>query len=136
MVIFGDGRQTRDFTYVTDTARGIIMAGLSEKTVGETINFGNSREISIQDLAQEVARVVGKPNAPVTHDAPRPGDGIRLCADTTKARRLFGFEPRVTLREGLQLLKDWYLSLDEPLEALLEQEIVKNWEFKKVPTHG
>lgn len=132
MVIFGDGTQTRDFTYVTDIARGILQAGLADNVVGETINLGSAREISINELAREVAVVVGRQDAPVIHDDPRPGDVSRLCADTTKVRQLLGFEPRVRLREGLASLKDWYLNLGEPLEELLEQEIVHNWELPEV----
>jgi UDP-glucose 4-epimerase len=130
MVIFGDGTQTRDFTYVSDTARGILMAGLADNSVGETINLGSGREISINDLAREVATVAGRPGAAVTHDTPRPGDVLRLRADTTKARRLLGFEPKVTLHEGLIRLRDWYLSLCKPPELLLEKEVVHNWEGK------
>jgi len=128
MVIFGDGTQTRDFTYVSDIARGILMAGFEENVVGQTINLGSGWEISINDLALQVAEVVGRPDAVVTHDNPRPGDVLRLFADTTKARQLLGFEAKVTLREGLTKLRDWYLSLGQPAEVLLEQEIVRNWE--------
>lgn len=128
MVVFGDGTQTRDFTYVSDTARAILMAGLADHAVGQTIHLGSGREISINELAREVAAVVGRPSALVIHDKPRPGDVARLCADATKARELLGFEPRVTLREGLTRLRDWYLSLGQPPEVLLEQEVVHNWE--------
>ena len=128
MVVFGDGTQTRDFTYVSDIARGITMAGLADDAVGQTINLGSGCEITINDLAHQVAEVVGRPDAVVTHDNPRPGDVLRLCADTTKARQLIGFEPRVTLAEGLKNLRDWYLSLGQPPQALLEREIVRNWE--------
>jgi UDP-glucose 4-epimerase len=127
MVIFGDGTQTRDFTYVSDTAHGILMAGLVDEAVGQTINLGNGREISINDLAREVADVMERPHAAITHSEPRPGDVLRLYADMTKARRLFGFKPDVTLREGLIKLKNWYLSLGQSPEELLEQEIVHNW---------
>ena len=64
MVIFGDGTQTRDFTFVSDTARGIREAGLSNDTVGRTINLGSGREISINDLARKVADVTGHPDVP------------------------------------------------------------------------
>jgi len=128
MVIFGDGNQTRDFTYVSDIAGGILMAGSADKAVGETINLGSGCEITINDLARQVAEVVGRPDAVVTHDNPRPGDVLRLFADTTKAHQLLGFESKVTFLEGLAKLKDWYLSLGQPPEVLLEQEIVRNWE--------
>jgi len=128
MVIFGDGNQTRDFTYVSDIAGGILMAGSADKAVGETINLGSGCEITINDLARQVAEVVGRPDAVVTHDNPRPGDVLRLFADTTKAHQLLGFKSKVTFLEGLAKLKDWYLSLGQPPEVLLEQEIVRNWE--------
>ena len=132
MVIFGDGTQTRDFTYVSDTARGILLAGFAEDAVGQTINLGSGREVAINDLAREVAAVVGRSDAQVIHDDPRPGDVLRLCADTTKARRLLDFEPQVTLREGLTRLRDWYLGLGRSPEELLQQEVVRNWDLSLI----
>jgi dTDP-D-glucose 4,6-dehydratase len=76
------------------------MAGLADNTVGQTINLGSGYEIAINDLVREVARIAGQSEAAVVHDDPRPGDVLRLCADTTKARQLLGFEPKVTLGEG------------------------------------
>ena len=127
MVIFGDGTQTRDFTFVSDTARGILAAGISESTVGETINLGQGSEITVNDLARLVAEVAGVPDAPVEHIASRPGDVLRLRADTTKAETMLGFRPEVTLREGLERLKAWYLAQGTRPEELLKQEIVRNW---------
>jgi len=128
LIIFGDGGQTRDFTFVSDTARGILAAGLTEAAVGRTVNLGSGHETSLNDLAQVVAEVVGRP-ADVVHEAPRPGDVQRLCADTAKARELLGFCPQTDLRTGLAQLKAWYEGLDEPPECLLEHEIVRNWEL-------
>jgi len=128
MVVFGDGTQTRDFTYVADTAAGILAAGVADAAVGQTINIGNGREIPINALAQTVASVAGRPGAEVIHEAPRPGDVLRLYADTGKAKELLGFEPKVSLSQGLGLLRDWYLSCGHSPEALLEQEVVRNWE--------
>jgi UDP-glucose 4-epimerase len=127
MVVFGDGSQTRDFTYVTDTARGILLAGFSDRAAGKTINLGSGREIAVSDLAQLVSEVVGSADAKVVHDDMRPGDTLRLCADTTQARQLLGFEPTVSLRAGLTRLRDWYLSLGKLPEDLLKQEVVHNW---------
>jgi UDP-glucose 4-epimerase len=129
MVIFGDGTQTRDFAYVSDTARGILLAGFADGAVGQTINLGSGSEISINELARQVTAVLGRPDAQVVHDQPRPGDTLRLCADMTKARHVLGFEPRISLREGLTMLRDWYLALGQPPEVLLEQETVRNWEL-------
>jgi UDP-glucose 4-epimerase len=128
MVVFGDGSQTRDFAYVSDTARGILLAGLADGAVGQTINIGSGREVAINDLAAEVAAAAGQPMPAVIHDEPRPGDVLRLFADTAKARDLLGFEAEFTLQEGLARLRDWYLGLGQSPEVLLEQEMVRNWE--------
>ena len=128
MIVFGDGTQTRDFTYVGDTARGILMAGFSDATIGQTINLGTGAEVTMNALAQQVAAVVGRRDAEVIHDVPRPGDVMRLFAGTERAATLLGFFPRVPLAEGLAKLRDWYLSGGTAPERLLEQELVRNWE--------
>jgi UDP-glucose 4-epimerase len=127
MVVFGDGTQSRDFTYVTDTARGIILAGEHPRAVGETINVGSGSEVTINELAERVAQAVGKQDAVVAHDRPRPGDVARLCADLSRARALLDYEPRVSLAEGLQRLLTWYQAHHMSVEQLLEQEVVHNW---------
>jgi len=127
LIVFGDGTQTRDFTYVSDTAAGILLAGASPDAIGATINLGSGREIAINDLAALVGSVTQKPDTCVEHDAPRTGDVLRLCADTTRAARLLGFSPAVSMREGLQRLLDWYQSLRVEPAVLLEREIVRNW---------
>ncbi len=127
-VIFGDGTQTRDFTHVSDSARGILLAGIADGVVGETLNLGTGVEVSINELAERIARVVDcRPD--VVHDAPRPGDVLRLCADMTKARALLGFTPGVTLDEGLATVRDWFRARPESPEELLEEETVRNWEM-------
>lgn len=127
MVIFGDGLQTRDFTFVADTARGILLAGLSEKALGETINLGQGKEITVRELANHIKIVTANPDAEVVYDDPRPGDVLRLFADAGKAKALLGFAPRVGLAEGLELLREWYAGLDQAPATLLEQEIRHNW---------
>ncbi len=127
MVIFGDGTQTRDFTFVSDTARGIILAGTADAAIGATINVGSGFEITVNALADEVRAVLRNPSAPVMHEEPRPGDVLRLYADVTKARQLTGFAPTVTLREGLEKLLAWYQASGKTPEELLRDEIVKNW---------
>ncbi|MEA5566111.1 GDP-mannose 4,6-dehydratase [Anabaena sp. UHCC 0399] len=131
MVIFGDGSQTRDFTYVGDTARAIMLAGFTESAIGQTINLGSGFEIAINDLAKEIASIVEETNTSVIHDESRPGDVLRLYAETTKAYKLLGFKPEVSLHEGLIKLKDWYLSLGKSPEVLLENEIVRNWDIER-----
>lgn len=127
MIVFGDGTQTRDFTYVSDTAAGILAAGESDRAVGETLNLGSGAEVSINDLAARIAAVSGRPAAAVEHDVPRPGDVLRLCADVTRAGALIGYAPRVTLDAGLRRLVEWYDAQGVSPDALLEDEIVHNW---------
>jgi len=127
MVIFGDGTQSRDFTFVSDTAHGILLAGDHPLAVGETINLGSGSEVTINDLAQRVAMELGRPDAEIVHDRARPGDVSRLVADVTRARTLLGYESRVSLSEGVQRLLQWYRDQGKTPEQLLEQEILHNW---------
>jgi UDP-glucose 4-epimerase len=126
MIVFGDGAQTRDFTFVDDTARGILLAGIVDRAVGETINLGSGREIAVLDLARMVARVAGGAEK-IEHDAPRPGDVVRLLADSTRARDILGFAPQVGFEDGLARLRDWYRAGSVPAETLLAEEVVHNW---------
>jgi len=127
MVVFGDGAQSRDFTFVTDTAHGILLAGEHAMAVGETINVGSGSEVTINELALRVAAVVGRPDAEVVHDRPRPGDVPRLVADVSRAKSLLGYEPNVSLEEGLERLLGWYRDSHMTPEQLLEQEVLHNW---------
>jgi UDP-glucose 4-epimerase len=129
MVIFGDGTQTRDFTYVSDTARGIMMAGINDAAIGQTINLGSGFEITINDLTAEIAAIVDRQDTSILHDKPRPGDVLRLYAQSQRSYDLLGFKPQVSLQAGLIELKKWYLSLDRSPEVLLENEYVRNWDI-------
>ena len=136
MVIFGDGTQTRDFTFVEDTAAGILAAGISSGSIGQTINLGSGKEIQINDLANTMVKILGTGMARVEHVEGRPGDVLRLLADSSKAKKLLGFEPKIALADGLTRLRDWYLSLGKSPEQLLEEEVVRNWEPRDVPAHA
>ena len=127
MIIFGDGKQTRDFTFVNDTARGIFLAGLSEKALGQTINLGQGKEITVRHLAEKIRIVTNNANAEIVFDEPRPGDVIRLFADSSKARELLDFSPEINLDEGLEKLCKWYGSLEQDPKTLLEKEVSHNW---------
>ncbi len=132
LTLFGDGGQTRDFCYVTDTARGIIMAATVAGVVGETINLGSGSELSIRDLAQAVLAAVGNESASLSFDAARPGDLPRLYAATEKAQRLLGFRSSIAFNEGLARLIAWYGRDVKLAEKRLRQDIVRNWD----PVHG
>ncbi len=127
MIIFGDGNQTRDFTYVDDTARGILMAGIIEDARGMTFNIGSGKEIAINDLALLVRSIVGKEDAKIIHDIDRPGDVLRLYADVSKANQVFGFAPEIGIADGLRRLLSWYRDCGVDPKTLLADEIVYNW---------
>ena len=132
MVIFGDGKQTRDFTFVSDTAAGIIAAGLSDASIGQTLNLGSEKEIGIPLLARMISEVVGRPDAQILFTEPRPGDVVRLLSESSKAKKLLNFKTTVNLRDGLECLRDWYATRGQSPEELLEQEIERNWEVQHV----
>ena len=126
LIVFGNGEQTRDFTYVSDTASGIILAGESDAAIGQTINLGFGAEVSINALAGVVQKVLGRP-ATVEHHVDRPGDVRRLYADMSKARALLGYQPDISLEEGLRRLLEWYGAQPQSPEELLEHDRVLNW---------
>ena len=127
LIVFGDGTQTRDFTYVGDTARGILLAGTVEKALGKTINLGQGKEIRVCDLAKKIMAVTGKLDTKIVFDDSRPGDVLRLLADSTKAKKLLGFSPEINLEEGLGKLCQWYSDCEQSPITLLEKEVRHNW---------
>jgi UDP-glucose 4-epimerase len=132
MVIFGDGMQTRDFTYVSDTAGGIIAVGMADAAVGKTVNIGSGCEHNINEVARQVGILLGRAEPAIVHLEPRPGDVLRLCADTSVARHLCGYETTIPLQEGLARLKEWYDQQATPPAELLDKETIRNWEIKRV----
>jgi UDP-glucose 4-epimerase len=130
MVVFGDGTQTRDFSYVSDTARGILLAVASEAAIGQTLNLGQGREISINELAATIAAIVKRNDLPIVHAQPRPGDVLRLYADSGRARQVLEYTPSISLERGLQMLHQWYLTSGESIEELLADERVYNWQVE------
>jgi UDP-glucose 4-epimerase len=133
LVVFGDGAQTRDFTYVGDTARGIALAGLVPDIVGETLNLGSGREVSISDLARQVCDIAARGPAAIKHDKRRPGDVDRLIADSRRAERLLGWRAEVPLTKGLALMHAWYVSIGKAPGDLIRNDTDRNWESGTAP---
>lgn len=108
-IVYGNGQQTRDYTYVEDAVRAYDLALNHNEPLTEPLNFGSGKQVSILDLANKIIDLCGKKGVitPI-HVEPRIGEVERLIADATKAKSLLGWEPEYTLEDGLRAFVDWY----------------------------
>jgi UDP-glucose 4-epimerase len=125
-IVFGDGSNGRDFTYVTDTAEGLYRAALSDKVVGQTINLGWGRMVSVKDVGEEILRQCGRNDLTLEHVAERPGDIHSLIARTEKAADLLGFRPQVDFATGVHNYVQWFKKQYANPAMLLEADH-RNW---------
>jgi dTDP-glucose 4,6-dehydratase len=105
VTVFGDGTQTRSFTYISDLVDGIIRLMLSD--VNEPVNIGNPREMTIEQIARTIIEMTGATSKIVFKPLPTDDPKVRQ-PDITRARRLLGWEPKVTLEEGLVKTIDYF----------------------------
>jgi UDP-glucuronate 4-epimerase len=106
LIVYGDGTQSRGFTYLDDIARGTILA---LKPVGyEIINLGGHQTIQINDLIRRFEVLIGK-KAVIEHQPADKADMFASWADTHKAQKLLGWQPRYSLEEGLPKIVEWYM---------------------------
>ena len=105
-VIYGDGEQTRDFTYVSNVVDGVLLACEAPKAAGEAVNVATGGRISLNELLDTMNGIVGT-NLKAVHQPARAGDVRDSQADITKARTVLGYSPRVGLEEGLRNTLDW-----------------------------
>jgi nucleoside-diphosphate-sugar epimerase len=110
-VITGDGEQTRDFTYIDNVVDGVLKAATTPEAAGRVINVATGQQISINQLAQAIQRLVGSTLA-LQYAEARAGDIRDSLADIGLARRVLGYEPLVSFDEGLRRTVDWYRSTD------------------------
>src|SRR5690606_6768008 len=108
--VFGDGHQSRDFTYIDNVVAGNLAAADSESAIGHTINVACGRQFTLLDLIASINRVLGTKIEPVFADE-RPGDVRESLADITLARTLLHYEPSVGFDEGLRRSIDYYKTL-------------------------
>ena len=107
--IYGDGEQTRDFVFVRDTVDAIVRVYAEPATLGRIVNVASGREVSVNELVRLLLEALDS-DVEVRHGPPRPGDVRRHLASIDLARRLIGYEPRTSLRDGLAETVAWYLS--------------------------
>ncbi|MBI3977472.1 MAG: SDR family oxidoreductase [Chloroflexi bacterium] len=110
LTVYGDGRQTRSYCYVSDLVRGIQAAMFTAGTTGELFNLGNPEEYSAIEIAEAVKRLAGS-CSPIMHCPPRPEEIARRRPNIDKARERLGWTPAVGLEEGLRETIAWYVSI-------------------------
>src|SRR5258706_5435266 len=108
--IYGDGEQSRDFTYISNVVDANLKAAESESAVGQVINIANGQRVTINQVFEMVKKLTGRTNLQAKYAPTRTGDVRDSLADLSLARSLFGYEPRVQLEEGLRSTIDWWTS--------------------------
>jgi UDP-glucose 4-epimerase len=127
-IIFGNGSNGRDFTYVTETVRGIVLAADSEAALGRNINIAFGKMVTVERIAEIICALSGHPELAPVYADPRPGDVHVLQADTQLASELIGFSAEIDVEPGLERYLDWFRNHHPKPELLLEAE-AKNWEM-------
>ncbi len=105
--IYGDGEQSRDFTYVDNVVDANLLAARAKKTSGEVINIACGKAVTVNEIIDMINNLTGKSVKPEYTD-PRLGDVKHSLADITAAEKLIGYKPKVSFEQGLQLAIDWY----------------------------
>ena len=125
-VIFGTGENGRDFTYVTETARGIALAASCDTLIGRVVNIAYGEMVTVQRLAESITRLCGRADISPLFIEPRPGDIGALRADTRLARETLAFVAEVDLHQGLSRYIDWFRT-NRPDPANLQEDDIRNW---------
>ncbi len=113
-VIYGDGTQSRDFTYIDNVINANLLACKAPKAAGEVFNIACGDRITLNELAEELGKLTGA-WIPAKHGDPRPGDIKHSLADISKAKELLGYEVLVPVHEGLKRTTEWFLQHQDML---------------------
>lgn len=109
--VYGDGEQSRDFTYVANVVEANILAAHAQLNGSPVINVACGQRTTLNQIIQLLNELTGQ-NLPAHYSPPRPGDVRHSQADITRARQLLGYEPKIDLREGLRRTLEWYHAID------------------------
>jgi UDP-glucuronate decarboxylase len=107
ITVYGDGKQTRSFCYITDTVTGLMLLTACEKAKGEVVNVGNAREVTIIELAKKIKELTKCESSLAFHPLPKD-DPKRRCPDTSKLEDLVGWKPQVEFEKGLKRTIKWF----------------------------
>jgi UDP-glucose 4-epimerase len=114
LTVYGDGQQTRDFTYVEDALDALLSIADSPDAIGNVYNIGTGVETSVLELAEKVARAAGRDQYPVVHKPLRKVDKvIRRAVSVVRIQQLMGWQPKHSLDEGLRLTHAWLFRGEE-----------------------
>lgn len=109
-IIYGDGEQSRDFTYITNVVNANIKAAQTSKGIGEVMNVANGERVSLNDLLEILKKITGKESVKAEYQKERKGDVKHSQADNTRAVEWLGYEKLVGLEDGLRKTIDWWKS--------------------------
>ena len=109
-IIFGDGTQTRDFTYVDDVVNANILAAEKNNASGKVFNVGYGKQITINELAQKIIELTNKSNLQPVYTDPRPGDIKHSLADISETIKVLGYKPKISIDDGLKLYYNWLIN--------------------------
>jgi UDP-glucuronate decarboxylase len=107
ITVFGEGKQTRSFCYITDTMNGILKVAANPKAKGEIFNIGNPNELSVMTLAEKIRKLSGS-SSRIIHKPLPADDPKRRCPDITKAKTQLSWSPQISLEEGLKKTVSWF----------------------------
>ncbi|MFA5554984.1 MAG: SDR family oxidoreductase [Phycisphaerae bacterium] len=105
--IYGDGEQSRDFTYIENVVHANLMAAMAPQTKGQAVNIACGDSVTVNQIIEMINQIVGK-NVKPCYVAPRSGDVKHSLADISLAKEIIGYEPKVEFRDGLEKAIDWY----------------------------
>jgi len=106
-IIYGDGEQSRDFTYVDNVVDANLLAARAKRTEGEVVNIACGQAVTVNEIIAMINKLLGK-NVKPKYAAPRAGDVKHSLADITAAKKLISFKPTVSFHDGLRLAINWY----------------------------
>jgi nucleoside-diphosphate-sugar epimerase len=107
ITIYGNGKQTRSFCYITDTVTGLLLLTTNKKATGEAVNIGNAQEVTILELAKKIKEQTGCKSPLTFHPLPKD-DPKRRCPDTSKIEKIVMWKPSVSFEEGLKRTISWF----------------------------
>jgi nucleoside-diphosphate-sugar epimerase len=107
-VIYGDGEQSRDFTYIDNVVSANLKAASADGAAGAVLNIANGERVTLNQLLEKLKSITSRPDVVADYQSPRVGDVRHSLADISRARELLAYEPLVDLEDGLRRTVEWW----------------------------